>query len=208
MTSIDTFKKGQQHLLNGNYKLALQKFDEVVNRQPDIADYHSERGVALFHLNRKKEALDALNLALSLEPENSYRYSSRAFVKDSMGDIDGAIKDYLKCTELDPDDAIAFNNLGMLEEKIGRIRSAKYRFKKADELISLQGGSEAIQKKDTTAKIKEPINLQEQINQERKVNDAKGITGIVLDVFRSKGTRKEFFKFIKGDLNTKDDDLS
>jgi len=208
MTSIDNFKKGQQHLLNDNYKLALQKFDKAIKMQPDLADYHSERGVALFHLNRKKEALDSLNMALSLEPENPYRYSSRAFVKDSIGDVDGAIKDYLKCTELDPEDAIAFNNLGLLEEKIGRVRSAKYSFKKADELISLLGGSEEQKENNTTPKIEEPKNLQKQINVERKLNNEKGFTGIMLDVFRSKRTREEFLKFIKGDPKTKDDDLS
>jgi tetratricopeptide (TPR) repeat protein len=36
-----------------------------------------------------------------------------------MGDIKGAIEDYEKTISLDPDDAIAYNNLGLLQEQLG-----------------------------------------------------------------------------------------
>ena len=39
-----------------------------------------------------------------------------------------------KCIEIDPEDAVAYNNLGMLEEKLGRNTKANTRFEKADEI--------------------------------------------------------------------------
>lgn len=194
-------------MLDGSYKLALQHFDKAIKKQSDVADFHSERGVALFHLNRKEDALAALNKALMLEPDNPYRYSSRAFIKDSMGDTEGAIQDYLKCIKIDPEDAIAFNNLGMLEEKMGRKTSAKKRFKRADELISLMD-PESGQIKFAPNETEKPRNIQKEINEEKKQDIEKGITGIMLDVFRNKNTRKEFLEFVKSGMKGKKNDIS
>ena len=194
-------------MLDGSYKLALQHFDKAIKKQSDVADFHSERGVALFHLNRKEDALAALNKALMLEPDNPYRYSSRAFIKDSMGDTEGAIQDYLKCIKIDPEDAIAFNNLGMLEEKMGRKTSAKKRFKRADELISLMD-PESGQIKFAPDETQKPRNIQKEINEEKKQDIEKGITGIMLDVFRNKNTRKEFLEFVKSGMKGKKNDIS
>ena len=207
MTAFKQFELGKKHMLDGSYKLALQHFDKAIKKQSDLADFHSERGVALFHLNRKKDALAALNKALMLEPDNPYRYSSRAFIKDSMGDTEGAIQDYLKCIKIDPEDAIAFNNLGMLEEKMGRKTSAKKRFKRADELISLMD-PESGQIKFAPDETEKPRNIQKEINEERKQDIEKGITGIMLDVFRNKNTRKEFLEFVKSGMKGKKNDIS
>ena len=207
MTAFKQFELGKRHMLDGSYKLALQHFDKAIKKQSDLADFHSERGVALFHLNRKEDALAALNKALMLEPDNPYRYSSRAFIKDSMGDTEGAIQDYLKCIKIDPEDAIAFNNLGMLEEKMGRKTSAKKRFKRADELISLMD-PESGQIKFAPDETEKPRNIQKEINEERKQDIEKGITGIMLDVFRNKNTRKEFLEFVKSGMKGKKNDIS
>ena len=49
-------------------------------------------------------------------------------MKQALRDIQGAIADYEKAVELDPEDAITLNNLGLLEEQVGRMQSAKERF--------------------------------------------------------------------------------
>lgn len=207
MTAFKQFELGKKHMLDGSYKIAMQHFDKAIKKQSDVADFHSERGVALFHLNRKKDALAALNKALMLEPDNPYRYSSRAFIKDSMGDTEGALQDYLQCIKIDPEDAIAFNNLGMLEEKMGRKTSANKRFKRADELISLMD-PEAGHIKFAPDETEKPRNIQKEINEERKQDIEKGITGIMLDVFRNKNTRKEFLEFVKSGMKGKKNDIS
>ena len=65
-----------------------------------------------------KRAILDFDKAQQIE-HNSYRYSSRAFVKAHIKDVEGAIKDYQKAIELDPDDAIAHNNLGIILEQQG-----------------------------------------------------------------------------------------
>jgi tetratricopeptide (TPR) repeat protein len=76
-----------------------------------------------------------MNLALDIDPENPYRYSSRAYIKDFFGDIEGAIADYEKCVEMDPQDFIALNNLGLLVEKKGNLKKAQHYFKRTDDLL-------------------------------------------------------------------------
>ena len=39
-----------------------------------------------------------------------------------LKDTKGAIADYNKAIELDPEDEISLNNLGLLQEKVGRMK--------------------------------------------------------------------------------------
>lgn len=97
-------------------------------------DLMHDHAVCIFQLGRKKEALDEFDRAVALEPDKAYRYASRAWIRAAMKDVDGAIADYKKAIELDPEDAIALNNLGLLEEQYGMRKSAQERFRRADTL--------------------------------------------------------------------------
>ena len=78
-----------------------------------------------------------MDYALGLEPNNPYRYSSRAYIKDWIGDIKGAIADYEVAVKLDPEDSIAYNNLGLLQEKLGYVDKAKSNYKRADQIAGV-----------------------------------------------------------------------
>lgn len=96
-----------------------------------------DHAVCIFQLGRKHEALQELDRALELEPDNPYRWSSRAWMRAALNNVDGAIEDYRKALALDPEDAIALNNLGLLEEQYGMRKSAQERFRKADTLMGI-----------------------------------------------------------------------
>jgi tetratricopeptide (TPR) repeat protein len=96
-----------------------------------------DRAVCHFHCGDKGVALDWLNRAADLQPEYSYRYSSRGWMKQALGDTHGAIADYKHALELDPDDAVTWNNLGLLEEQLGYQEQAKERYRVSDELLGI-----------------------------------------------------------------------
>merc|ERR1711916_163810 len=127
-------KKAQELLDEEKLESSLLHFNKALKEAPNHPDILSHRGVVHLHLNQKKKCLDDLKLSLSLEPENPYRYASLAYAKDFFGDIDGAIADYEKAVELDPEDAVAHNNLGLLLEKKGYQQKAQRNFEKADKL--------------------------------------------------------------------------
>ncbi|MEY5043011.1 MAG: hypothetical protein RJA19_238 [Bacteroidota bacterium] len=97
-------------------------------------DWIHDVALCHFHLGRKQEALEGLDRAANLQPEYGYRYASRAWMRQALGDLDGARADYERAIALDPEDAISHNNLGLLEEQMGYRREAQRRFQVADEL--------------------------------------------------------------------------
>jgi len=114
---------------------SLDDFKRIMIISPSNASYIGDYAVSLHLNNKNDEAAQQFELALSLEPNNPYRYSSRAFFKDRIGDLEGAIEDYEKAVQLDPEDAIALNNKGLVEEKLGYQDKAKQSFSKSNDLV-------------------------------------------------------------------------
>jgi tetratricopeptide (TPR) repeat protein len=151
------------------FEAAITHFNHLINDFPDEADFYSERGVVYFHMKNKKASLADMDKAVELQPLKSYRYSSRAFIKGAFKLTKEAISDYAKAIDLDPDDAVAQNNLGLLEEQLGYQKSSLKRFKIADELAERQPGSsdQGIMGNEINAR-----NIQKEIEAE---NDRKNI---------------------------------
>jgi Flp pilus assembly protein TadD len=130
--------------------------------------------------------------AIRLQPLKSYRYSSRAYIRGHVGMVKKAIDDYRKAIELDPDDAIAHNNLGLLEEKLGYIEQSQRRFKLADELIN-QDGNRGRQDQEILGKALEGRNIQKEIEAERSSQSVWS----VMKSLSSKEGRGSFLRFLK-----------
>lgn len=183
--------KQKERDFNAAYKLYLKAL-EIESYNPDLL---SDTGIALFNLDKKKEALEYLDRAANLEPNNSYRYSSRAFIKAALGDVEGGIEDYEKCIELDPEDVIAYNNLGMLQEQLGYKKQAEETFKKADEL------AEILKENNISFSSEETI-----ISQTFVSSDEEKSTSFLKEfkaIFNSKKGFKEFISFIKNGFKLK-----
>lgn len=170
--------------------IGAQKYDEafrftnsLIAKDANNPDYLGLSAVAKFYI-KDMTCLADLDKAISLEPDNAYRYSSRAYILDALGDTAGAVNDYLKAIELDPSDLVALNNLGILEEKLGRKQQAESRFNASDELLGLE-------KKEGRYHFPEK-NLQSQLN-ELKGNSR---WSVMKNVFTSRKGLEDFFRFI------------
>lgn len=186
MTNIEkSIEKAEKFYAEHKFKDAIYWYTRALSLSPN-ADIYSERAVSYFHNDQLKESLEDMNRAQELEPERSYRYASRAYIKDAMGDVEGAIRDYEKAIELDPDDAIAHNNLGLLIEKLGHHQKAKVFFDFADAMAQKEQG-------DATAMVDRPRNIQSDLNKERR---GTSLGSEVLKVFTSADQFKEFLRFV------------
>ncbi|TAE00273.1 MAG: tetratricopeptide repeat protein [Bacteroidetes bacterium] len=194
---------------------SLLDFDKALTINASDANTYSERAVTYVHLSRFELALQDFNKAQIIEPQNPYRYSSRAYIKAKIGDLKGAMADYQKAVELDPEDAIAMNNLGMLEEQMG-YESAKERMKKADELAKdfFKDMDEFEQKEQAQHSKTDKENAQiepknsfpeiRKINREkRKSYSWKDHFKIVFEIFNSKTVFAEFITFVKNKFGLK-----
>lgn len=120
----------------GKFEEAMNCWNELIQKLPEVAQFYNERGVCKFNL-RFKHALEDFNKAVELEADNPYFYSCRAYVKDKIGDSEGAVEDYEKAYKLDPTDAITLNNLGLAEQKLGHTAKAREFFKKSDSIMGI-----------------------------------------------------------------------
>lgn len=203
-------KKAQELLDEGKLESALIHFNKALKESPKHPDILSHRGVVYIHLNQKKKCLDDLKLSLLLEPDNPYRYASLAYAKDYFGDIDGAIEDYQKAVELDPEDAVAHNNLGLLLEKKGYQDKAKRNFERADKLAKIEKKmfdklDEMEGKKDQNQPLAPPQG--ERIQPKKLTPDPVPTKKeVVRDVLTKKSTFKEFIGFVRNGFKLKQND--
>lgn len=182
------YEKARKKYEAQNFEDAVYWYTRVLTADDKDAEIYSERGVAYFHKGELKKALEDLNRARDLEPENPYRYSSRAYIRDAMGDLEGAIADYEHTIKLDPEDAVAHNNLGLLEEKRGYHAKAKVLFNFADELSKDATGSD-------NPDDYRPKNIQKEIDKETK-KEEPSTTRVIKQVFTDKSAFKDFLNFI------------
>ena len=116
---------------------AMNCWNTLIASELNKAEYYNERGVCKFNL-RFKHAIQDFDKAISLEPTNAYYYSCRAYIRDKTGNTEGSVDDYTKALELDPEDAITLNNLGLAEQKLGFTARARERFKYSDDLLGVK----------------------------------------------------------------------
>jgi tetratricopeptide (TPR) repeat protein len=212
---INSYHKKAQELLD-EQKLdkSLIAFNKALAESPNHPDILSHRGVVYLHLNQKKKCLDDLLLSLELDKENAYRYASLAYARDYFGDLEGAIKDYQKAVEIDPEDAISHNNLGLLMEKQGYQSKAQSNFDKADKLAKIQKDMfdtldevEGLKSKDTSQDNESYTPKGERLQPKKLIPDKEPTRK---EVFKNVVTKKsvfiEFVSFVKNGFKLKGND--
>ena len=174
------------------FEMSIQDLTVMLERLPNEPSLLCDRGISHFHNKDIPSAMTDMNKAVEIDPNNPYRYSSRAYIR-SRSDIDGAIADYEKAVELDPKDEIAFNNLGLLQENAGRMKSAQKNYKKANSIIGYDPDK---RQEEIDNKKDEVNNSATEIRPEKRENN-DSLAKTMLSVFSSKTVRTEYFQFLK-----------
>lgn len=214
-------EEAHETMKSGAIDKAIVLFTEVLSEHPNAVDVISDRGVAYLHQGNQALCMADLDKALSLQPDYAYRYACRAFAKNHFKDLQGAIEDYQKAVELDPSDAVAHNNLGLLLEQKGYQKESQDLFKRADalskqedELYKVMDGLEEQEEasksksveeqeeQEETSKSKSVEELEEQEEREEITNTATAFEE-AKKVFTSRQQFKEFIQFIKNGFKLK-----
>lgn len=199
MKAQEHFEKGQVFLKKRQLKEALDAFNKALEIEPENPFYLCERAVTYHHKKRNDLALLDMDHAVKIQPDYPYRYSSRAYVKAAMGDIEGGINDYKMAIKLDPNDAVAHNNLGLLQEQLGYLKSSKESFSKADNLskdwknLYQENQIEKHEVKDIESKT---------LNE--NTAESANTWSVFKNIFSSKRGFKEYIQFIKSGFKIED----
>lgn len=194
---MDKRQRAESLYAEGQWKEAERLFADLMAEGQEDGNLLHDHAVCAFQLGRKKEALDELDRAVEIEPENPYRYASRAWIRSAMKDVDGAIADYRKALELDPDDAITLNNLGLLEEQYGMRKAAQERFRRADTLSGIL--RDAGVDPPTSAPQDQPVpsGAKGAAPSGEDAKDNRTLWNEVKAVFTTPGRGREFFRFLR-----------
>jgi tetratricopeptide (TPR) repeat protein len=92
----------------------FQKTRQPADKSPSPAQKHVRKGYDLYKKNRIEKAIDELNQAIAIEPQNfeAYFWRARAFMR--KGQFENAIGDFNKVVDLNPGYSPAYDNLGWL----------------------------------------------------------------------------------------------
>jgi tetratricopeptide (TPR) repeat protein len=203
-------EEAYQYLQKAEFETAIKKYSICINNNPNSPELYSERGVAYLNLKQEANCLADLNKSVDLQSDYAYRFASRGHAKDFFGDTDGAIEDYERAAELDPNDSIIYNNLGLLLEKKGNISLAKENFDRSDKLRKEAERAKSIEldslsvSEDGIIEETKTIHLPTE-SEKHEAQDIKNSSHVdeLKKFFTEKNQWSEFLKFIKNGFRIK-----
>jgi len=118
-TALSTTDRAATYVNRGVLYLSLHENEKAmadmnsgIALNPALGDAYVDRGAAGLALGHYDEALADLNKGISLNPHRPHiAYYDRAIAYEQIGDIRAAYDDYKKALELEPDFALAANEL-------------------------------------------------------------------------------------------------
>jgi type IV pilus assembly protein PilF len=122
----------------GEYKLALQHFEEALHLKPDYSEAINNMGITYSNLKEWDKALACFQKAASdvLYKTPHYAYHNMGLVYYYKGDYTAAIEKYQKALALSPSYAIIYFDLAASYISLSRFDDAIDCYKKASELMS------------------------------------------------------------------------
>ena len=103
--------RGESYAKLKNYSRAIADFSIALDKDSSCYKTHNNIGLAYKEIGLLELSANHLSEAIRLNPSFSEAYNNYGNVKSEQADIKSARKNYLKCIELDPNNAAAFWNL-------------------------------------------------------------------------------------------------
>ena len=134
-TSADDFsQRGISRFEKNDFEGAVADFTKVIELHGQQLDYcFYFRGIALYRLGRRDEAIADLTRAIALKQHPRF-YGDRGNLLAQSGDLEGAMADLNKAIEIDPKYAKAYADRGIVHVMRGEETAAELDFKKCFEL--------------------------------------------------------------------------
>lgn len=122
---------GTAALSDGDLRIALDNFRQVVAAFPDRPEGHNNLGALYSALGDLEPAEACFSRVVELLPENPHVLYNRGVVRTRREDLDGARLDFEAAAALAPDDPAIHNNLGVTAYLQTRPDGARKHFEQA-----------------------------------------------------------------------------
>jgi CheY-like chemotaxis protein len=137
------YKKGLHHYYReGNYPEAIRFFDRAIEIDPSLAVAWHDRGISLRELGKDEEALKSIDKAVELEPDNEEFLFTRAellkrigILREQKNAIAAAVRTFNRVVEINPNNADAWNGLGVCMKEQGKDEISRHYYERARDLV-------------------------------------------------------------------------
>jgi DNA-binding response OmpR family regulator/regulator of sirC expression with transglutaminase-like and TPR domain len=126
----------------GKYTEAIPFFDQAIEIDPGLAYFWHDRGVCYRELGKDSEALRNFDKAVELAPDDEEFLFSRGEMLKQIGIlrqrrdlIESAVLVLNRVVDLNPNQADAWNSLGVLSKELGKEQLSRQYYEKARNLI-------------------------------------------------------------------------
>ena len=107
-----------------DYKDCLKFLDVFIEKEQNLAEAYSNRGIAYAKLNKYERAIEDFSKAIALNPDDAEAYYNRGIAYAKLNKHERAIEDYGKAIALNPNYAEAYNNRGVAYAKLNKYERA------------------------------------------------------------------------------------
>ena len=116
---------------NGRYKETKKLAVSITKDFPKYSFGWKILGVVLGVLDRKSEAINAMQKAVALSPQDPEAHSNMGVTLKELGRLDEAEASYNQAIALKPDYSEAYSNLGVTLQELGRLDEAEASYNQA-----------------------------------------------------------------------------
>jgi len=162
----DTFQKamneGHSAAWDQDWEKAVQAYQKALAEFPNNAKALTSLGLALYQMNQIYDALNAYVHAAQVAPNDPIPLEKVAQLSERVGelkqavqastraaelyiqsqDVEKAIENWLRITQLEPDNIVAHSRLAMVHEKLGHIQQAVTEYLSIASLLQRSGQSD------------------------------------------------------------------
>jgi len=121
--------------VTGRYKLAEYEFKTLINSGLESSQIYSALGYVFYSQKKVEDAIDSLEKAFEMEPENTNAMNSLGFIlAEEEIDLERAVKLCREAVKRKPGNAAYHDSLGWVYFKRGKIQDARLHLRKALDL--------------------------------------------------------------------------
>jgi tetratricopeptide (TPR) repeat protein len=111
--AIEHYNRGNMHLGNFDYDLALEEFTEAIRIDPGYYRAYLRRGYIYYSNQAHNKAIDDYTTAIRIKPDYAEAYFYRGIVHFNNNDFDKAIEDWREVLNIEPGQDSAKRNIGI-----------------------------------------------------------------------------------------------
>lgn len=115
----ELYQAGERAYRRGEHALALNLFDQVIERIPGHLNARLQRGSCHGSLGSLDKAVADFTVVIEAKDDHIWAYTSRGSAYHRLGEHDLAVADFNKVLALDPRNEEAYNNRGWARKSTG-----------------------------------------------------------------------------------------